>query len=77
MNETDVKIAIVPEVVADSTVVGEIVDLADTEKHFLAVIIGEHVDGDITVEDLNDRIVRVIRDELLGGGFNGVIERAA
>lgn len=56
MNKTNIAIAIPPALVGDGAVVGPIVDLQDTQKHFLAVTVGALVDGDITVliEDGDD-----------------------
>lgn len=50
MNKTNIAIAIPPALVGDGAVVGEIVDLQGTSKHFLAVTVGAYTDGNITVK---------------------------
>ncbi len=47
MNKTKTVIGIAPQESGNATLVGAIVDLADTEKHVLVVTVGAHTDGTV------------------------------
>lgn len=50
MNRTNVSITVPPQEAAAGTITGETVDLADTEKHFLAIKVGNYAGGTIQVK---------------------------
>ncbi len=50
MNKTNVSITVAPQEAAAGTINGAAVDLADTEKHFLAVKVGTYAAGTIQVK---------------------------
>lgn len=84
MNKTNVTIAIPPALVGDGAVVGPVVDLQGTEKHFLAVTVGAYTDGDITVllEDgddsgLSDAAAVTAADQVRGNLYNVAITPSA
>lgn len=81
MNKTNTPIALAPQAITSSTTtLGEIIDLADTEKHFFAVQLGVFTDGTYTFviehgneTNLSDAADVVEADQIRGNLYNTAI----